>query len=41
VVLRRAGNGYVFGVVGTEQFLSWGKPELVSKTAEEIDPELT
>jgi len=34
--LRRAGKGYVLGVKSTEQFHSWGKPQIISGTAKEI-----
>ena len=33
MALCRAGKGYVLGVAGTAQFLSWDKPEPVSGTA--------
>ncbi len=36
MALRRAGKGYVLGVANTTQFHSWGKPEPVSGTTEEI-----
>jgi SRSO17 transposase len=36
MALRRAGKGYVLGVAGSAQFSSWGKPEAVAGTAEEI-----
>jgi SRSO17 transposase len=36
MALRRAGKGYILGVAGTAQFLSWDKPEPVSGTAEAI-----
>jgi SRSO17 transposase len=36
MALRRAGKGYVLGVASTTQVHSWGKPEPVSGTAEEI-----
>ena len=34
--LRRAGKGYVLGVKSNHWFSSWGKPQLVAGTAEEI-----
>jgi SRSO17 transposase len=34
--LRRAGKGYVLGVNSNHWFASWGKPQRVSGTAEEI-----
>ena len=34
--LCRAGKGYVLGVKSTEQFHSWGKPQIISGTAKEI-----
>ena len=34
--LRRAGKGYVLGVNSNHWFASWGKPQLVAGTAEEI-----
>jgi len=34
--LRRAGKGYVLGVIGTSQFWSWGKEPAIAGTAEEI-----
>jgi SRSO17 transposase len=36
MALRRAGKGYVLGVASTQQFWSWGKPEPVAGTAEDI-----
>jgi SRSO17 transposase len=34
--LRRAGKGYVLGVNSNHRFTSWGKPQLVAGTAEQI-----
>ena len=34
--LRRAGKGYVLGVAANHRFTSWGKPQRVAGTAEEI-----